>query len=275
MKKIFTSVAVIAACAVGASAQKNVDLALDVTSHTQFGSYPNVAAGDSIEFTIKISNSGTQAVEATDTLTFWMLGYTFNRSENFTPTYLSRRIYGFNIPAGQSQDYTFSVINGGGVIIDGDTIQNIFIPNDTNTLIVEVYGRDQSGTLFNDPGVDNSNPDADGALTSNNAVRRDYILGTPPTSVKDLFSKKTEALNVYPNPSNGNVNVKHALTTATEVSVKVTDIAGRVVFTQNYGKQAAGEQTFNMNLANFANGVYAIELTAGSQRATSKITIKK
>lgn len=280
MKKIFTSVAVIAACAVGAFAQKNVDLGFEITTPTEMSSHPNVASGSTFTFNIKITNTGTDAVAVTDTILMWNSGYTLLKeagSNNVSLYWMPNTVTGIAIPAGQSYNYEHIITNDSYLALqNGDTLINHFWDDDTNQVLIEGYGWDNSGELFNDPGVDNTNPDGNGALTGNNTTGvRSYILGTPPTSVKDLFSKKAEALNVYPNPSNGNVNIKHALTTATEVSVKVTDIAGRVVFTQNYGKQAAGEQTFNMNLANLANGVYAIELTAGNQRATSKFTIKK
>ncbi|RYD99392.1 MAG: T9SS type A sorting domain-containing protein [Sphingobacteriales bacterium] len=279
MKKIFTSVAVIAACAVGAFAQKNIDLGFEITTPAELSTHPNVAANSDFTFTIKITNSGTDAVVATDTILMWNNGYSLLQEAgtgNLSLYWMPNIVTGLSIPAGQSHNYEHTVTKNSYIPLqNGDTLINYFWDNDTNYLLLEGYGWDNSGALFNDPGVDNANPDGDGALTGNNSTgTRSYILGTP-TSLQDLFAKKAESLNVYPNPSNGSVNFKHTFTAAAEVAVKVTDIAGRVVFAQNYGKQAAGEQIFNMNLSDLANGVYAIEVTAGSQRATSKFTIKK
>jgi len=278
MKKIFTSVAVIAACAVGAFAQKNVDLGFEITNPAELSTHPNVAANGDFTFTIKISNSGTDAVAATDTILMWNRGYTILQESggNLSLYWMPNIVTGLSIPAGQSYNYEHTVTKNSYIDLgNDDTLINYFWDNDTNYLLLEGYGWDNNGELFNDPGVDNSNPDGDGALTGNNTTgNRSYILGTP-SSLKDLFANKAEALNVYPNPSNGSVNFKHTIAAATEVAVKVTDLVGRVVYTQNYGKQAAGEQAFKMDLTQLANGVYAIELTAGSQRATSKFTIKK
>ncbi len=275
MKKIFTSVAVIAACAVGASAQKNVDLGIRVLSPQNNATFANFVDGqDSIPFLFEISNNGTENVVAGDTL---MLTYVASFiGQNTNAKYrINENLLNYTLASGAKDTLGFFLKQGEIFIEDNGTTgsENILVKfphNAHDTIAVSIFGVDANGALFNDPGIDA----VAGTIGGNNIGAVAITFGTP-TFLKNVLASKTEPLNVYPNPSNGNVNIKHALTTATEVSVKVTDIAGRVVFTQNYGKQAAGEQTFNMNLANLANGVYAVELTAGSQRATSKFTIKK
>lgn len=272
MKKIFTSIAVIAACAVGAFAQKNVDLQMTLISPQNNATYGNFVNGqDSIPFLFEIANNGTDNVVAGDSLFLTYVGSFYGSTSN-TKYRINDLLTGINIAAGAKDTFGFFLTQGATIATTsgGEAILVKFPHNAHDTLLAYVYGADATGALFTDDGIDNNA----GTVGGNNIDGAALVFGTP-TSLKNVFANKAEALNVYPNPSNGNVNVKHALTAATEVSVKVTDIAGRVVFTQNYGKQAAGEQTFNMNLANLANGVYAIELTAGSQRATSKFTIKK
>lgn len=274
MKKIFTSVAVIAACAVGAFAQKNVDLGIRVLSPQNNATFANFVDGqDSIPFLFEISNNGTANVVAGDTL---MLTYVASFiGQNTNSKYrINENLVNYTLASGAKDTLGFFLKQGDIFIEDDGTTgsENILVKfphNAHDTIAVSIFGVDANGALFNDPGIDV----AAGTIGGNNIGAAAITFGNP-TFLKNVLAK-AEALNVYPNPSNGSVNVKHALSAATEVSVKVTDIAGRVVYTQNYGKQAAGEQTFNMNLANLANGVYAVELTAGSQRATSKFTIKK
>lgn len=271
MKKFFTSVAVIAACAVGAFAQKNVDLGISVLAPQNNTAYPNLVDGqDSIPFFFEIVNNGTANVTVDDTLVLTYVGSFVGQNTN-TRYRINEPISNYTLASGQKDTLGFFLKQGDLFASSSTEDIRVKFPNNAHdTLGVFIFGIDANGNLFIDEGID----EATGTISGNNISRVALTFGTP-TSLKNVFANKAEALNVYPNPSNGNVNIKHALSTATEVSVKVTDIAGRVVFTQNYGKQAAGEQTFNMNLANLANGVYAIELTAGSQRATSKFTIKK
>lgn len=275
MKKIVTTLAVVSAVTAGTFAQKNVDLGFAISRPTEMGVYPNVAAQDSFNFKVTITNSGTDAVAPTDTIQMWVGGYGVNQTQSQL-TWLGRRVYGFDIPAGQSTEYSYWVVKGSGFITSAnDTIINWFWDNDTNQVAVEGYGWDNNSVLFNDPGVNNANPEGENGLTGNNAtgVRR-YILGTP-NSIKNVFAAKAQALNVFPNPTTGTLNVNYDFKTTVEATVIVTDIAGRQVYTNNFGKQNVGAQTLNMNLSNLAPGVYTIELTAGDERATSKFNIKK
>jgi hypothetical protein len=276
MKKIVTSLAVVTAVSAGAFAQKNVDLGFAITTPTEMGVYPNVAELDSFNIKIAISNSGTDAVAPTDTIQMWMAGYAVNISQNQL-TWMGRRITGLNIPAGQTAEYSYWVVKGSGVVTgNNDTIINWFFDNDTNQIKVEGYGWDNNDVLFNDPGVDNANPEGENGLTGNNSTAvRSYILGTTnPNSIKSIFAKN-EALNVFPNPTTGAVNINYNFKNAAEATVKVTDIAGRQVYANNFGKVNAGAQTLNINLSNLAAGVYTIELNAGEVSASSKINIKK
>lgn len=273
MKKIFTSVAVIAACAVGAFAQKNVDLEIRLLSPLNNSTYDNFVNGeDTIPFFYEITNNGTANIVPGDTIIFNYEGSFYGGTSNSKYS-LTQEMNEMSLAAGAKDTLGFLLIQGdtiGTNSTNGEPIIVKFPHNAHDTLSVFAFGIGADGNLFTDPGID---PVAN-TVGGNNIDAAALVFGTP-TSLKNIFANKAEVLNVYPNPTNGNVNVKHALSAASEVSVKVTDIAGRAVYTQNYGKQAAGEQTFNMNLAHLANGVYSVELTAGSQRATSKFTIKK
>lgn len=275
MKKFFTSIALLAACAVGANAQKTVDLGFSITSPTELGVYANVASADSFNIKVNIKNNGTADVVPTDTIIVWQIGHAVNvNAQQFEWT--GTALTGLSIASGATYEYSrFYTKNSGYINQDGDTVVYYFKDNDTNQLIVEGYGYEANGTLFNDAGVDNTNPDADGALTGNNTTGvRNYILGVV-TSTKDVSVAKSEVLNVYPNPSNGIVNVDYNFANATEANVKVTNLLGQVVYTQELGKQAAGKQSFNINLTNLANGMYTIELYTNESRAINKMTIKK
>lgn len=96
------------------------------------------------------------------------------------------------------------------------------------------------------------------------------------TGIDDLFGgNHTKAnLNVYPNPAFNTVSFKYNFTKGSAV-VRVTDIAGRVVLTQDFGKQSAGEKTMTIDVSSLNAGMYYLELVTDDTRAISKLTIRK
>ncbi len=80
--------------------------------------------------------------------------------------------------------------------------------------------------------------------------------------------------NIYPNPTAELAHINFNLLNDTEVSVIVTDLAGKVMSTQNLGTLTAGSQTANVDASTFANGIYFVTVTAGTAQTTQKF-IKK
>jgi Secretion system C-terminal sorting domain/PKD-like domain len=76
---------------------------------------------------------------------------------------------------------------------------------------------------------------------------------------------------IYPNPTNGMINVEYDLATASTVNFVVVDVLGRVVA----NVKTQGDAGFNMqkiDLADFASGVYTIIMDKGtSERVVRKV----
>jgi hypothetical protein len=85
----------------------------------------------------------------------------------------------------------------------------------------------------------------------------------------------TASLAIYPNPASDKVNFKYTFPKSSEVSVRITDIAGRTALTKDFGKQAQGEKEFMLDISALQNGVYYIELISDNKRAINKLTIRK
>ncbi|HRP89921.1 MAG TPA: T9SS type A sorting domain-containing protein [Edaphocola sp.] len=278
MKKIITSLVLALGVAYGAMAQKNVDLAFSVTNPgTEFQAVPNVAGGDSLQFNIQIANNGTAAVVASDSIVVWQLGYLYKISGQNLINYVweGRLITGVSIPAGQSYTHSFYIKKGAARIAqNGDTVINYFIDNDTNFIKAEGYGWESNGNLFTDPGVDNNDPDGENGLTGNNTTTRNYIMGAS-TGTKNVGTFKFEALNVYPNPSNGNLNISYNFKNNSEANVRVFDLSGKVVFTKNLGTISEGTKNFNLDMNTLSTGFYTIELITNEGTAVGRFNIKK
>lgn len=94
-----------------------------------------------------------------------------------------------------------------------------------------------------------------------NPIDADYDSKT--TSI----AKVSPVLNVtvYPNPTNQVVNVSFDLVNATDVSVEVLDLTGKLVASPSQLSNAVGAQTISADLSGMNNGVYfvVIKTTAG------------
>lgn len=79
---------------------------------------------------------------------------------------------------------------------------------------------------------------------------------------------------LFPNPTTDNLTVRYISGVASEVTVTVTDITGKVVAEFEEGTQAAGTHELNINTSSFAEGVYYVTIASGNSVLTEKV-IKK
>jgi hypothetical protein len=77
------------------------------------------------------------------------------------------------------------------------------------------------------------------------------------------------ATEIYPNPHQGSVNVKTVLKKAGLVSIVVTDVLGKTVYTHKE-TVVAGKYEHSLNLESLASGVYLLALTSDG-----KVVVKK
>ncbi|OJV55977.1 MAG: hypothetical protein BGO31_18010 [Bacteroidetes bacterium 43-16] len=95
-------------------------------------------------------------------------------------------------------------------------------------------------------------------------------------SVKDMIAKRSlEALVVYPNPAANNLKFDYEFKQNTNASLIIRDVTGRIVKTENFGRQVIGKQTFAVDIAALANGNYVAEFQTGEVTAVSKFSVAK
>ena len=111
-------------------------------------------------------------------------------------------------------------------------------------------------------------------VRSNNADAHTITINCGGTSITDIKGLDRTQLFAFPNPAQNAVSFKYIFKAGNAVA-RITDIAGRVVLTQDFGKQSAGEKTLSVDVSALNNGMYYIELVTAEQRAISKITIRK
>lgn len=72
-------------------------------------------------------------------------------------------------------------------------------------------------------------------------------------------------VTAWPNPVRESFEVSLTLRKAAEVSVCLTDIYGRTVFTKNYDKLQKGQQRFNYQSAQLTPGIYLLQVQIGKE----------
>jgi hypothetical protein len=79
----------------------------------------------------------------------------------------------------------------------------------------------------------------------------------------------------YPNPFNSQTAVSYQLSAVSRVSLKLYDVAGRLVSNQELGIRNPGSHRAIINGERLASGVYFLKLAAGNRIATRKIVCVK
>ncbi len=82
-------------------------------------------------------------------------------------------------------------------------------------------------------------------------------------------------LDIYPNPAVNQANIVYNLSNEAAVNIKVTDVSGKVILTENLGSQVAGQYTKNINTAEMAEGVYFYTLTVDGEQTTKKLIVSR
>ncbi len=87
---------------------------------------------------------------------------------------------------------------------------------------------------------------------------------------------ETVALSAFPNPANNATTLNFTLSRATRVQLRLYDVMGRLVATNDLGARAAGEHHQNVSLNGLATGIYVAELSGESgEAARTKIMLLK
>lgn len=84
------------------------------------------------------------------------------------------------------------------------------------------------------------------------------------------FDEVSILFNIFPNPSNGVFQVQ-LLNTDEDVTVSVTDITGRLIFSD----RIAGKSLFSIDISEKAEGTYFLQITDGEKQTSKPIIYQK
>ena len=96
----------------------------------------------------------------------------------------------------------------------------------------------------------------------------------------DLLPNSTELSNIYPNPFNPSTTIEYALNAASDVSLHIYDMQGRVVKTLVSNNLDAGSHSIvwkgiNDNGVQVSSGMYLVRMEANGQAYQQAITLLK
>jgi hypothetical protein len=128
-----------------------------------------------------------------------------------------------------------------------------------NTYNQSVLGYTNDGSLF--------------SLTSPSAVMV-RLLDDPSLAPSSTENISMNSFEVYPNPANESTRVSFELKNEADVTVQVTDMAGKVVLSNSLGF-VSGSQQVEFNTSNLQAGAYLINVISNDSISTKKLIIKK
>ena len=93
--------------------------------------------------------------------------------------------------------------------------------------------------------------------------------------MEELLSRQGVVLGQnMPNPCVGNTSIRYSLSQSHQVAIKVRDTMGRVVAQQDMGTMGAGEHTWEVNVDNWASGIYTYTLEVDHWSMTKRMSVK-
>ncbi len=87
------------------------------------------------------------------------------------------------------------------------------------------------------------------------------------------LSISNSQLSIYPNPSFSNTTIKYEMPKATNISLRLYDISGRLVKTIYSGTQEKGYHKIEIPRREFRRGIYFIRFKAGEFESTRKLIL--
>jgi hypothetical protein len=161
---------------------------------------------------------------------------------------------------------------------DGDSYTPIEMVAGTEYLVVmEVFGGSRVWYGINPFDEDQSGRYNDGStwyLSSGEpmiALNFDNALGL---AEQEKYTNFSIGQNV-PNPFDNSSVITYTLNEASNVSVLITDVTGKVVQTITPGNQVAGTHTLTIDAANLADGMYFYTFTVGNETVTKQMVVSK
>ena len=94
-------------------------------------------------------------------------------------------------------------------------------------------------------------------------------VNTNTVNSNDLFVSQT-----YPNPTSGMAYINVAIKKAGNINITVTDMLGKIVYSQVNSAVASGTTTLSLNTAKWNAGIYNYTIISGNQKVSKKMIVQ-
>ncbi len=81
------------------------------------------------------------------------------------------------------------------------------------------------------------------------------------------------ALNIFPNPTSDILNIDFESIETSTLTLDITDIAGKIVYTEEIENTVVGNNTIRIDVSNLASGSYQINFNVAGQTASYKLMV--
>ena len=163
-------------------------------------------------------------------------------------------------------DYAY---NGqGGAPLTAGATYLVTVVNDAGDAVIGTAGESYAQTSF----VYDVADDTWYYTTNTPAVRLNLDPASNTVSLEE--NNQIVGVSIYPNPVSEELTVNYAVASASDVTVEVVDITGKVIATVNEGAKAQGSHTAAINTAALATGVYYANIYANGTKVTKKFVKK-
>jgi len=94
------------------------------------------------------------------------------------------------------------------------------------------------------------------------------------TSVEEISDLSFDLGQNVPNPSTGLTSINYSLTQAGEVTFQVMDITGKVISSEELGKQGVGSYSIELETSDYPAGMYNYTLSVDGEKATKRMIVQ-
>jgi aminopeptidase N len=141
----------------------------------------------------------------------------------------------------------------------GDTTITVF--NDKDPQTFEFTLKEKPTNLVFDP---------------NNLILKDLeVIAIPNALANEPETENPFALNVYPNPSAGNIEVSFKLSKSANVKLSIFDFSGKEILIQSEEKLSIGNHSRNLKISQFSSGTYILNLNVDGMNESRKLVTFK
>jgi hypothetical protein len=256
MKKIYTLLFATLGISVAATAQREMDLGVVMTTPAA-GFVFN--SGSPLDIATVITNNGPEALEINDSV--------------FVQYYVGTSLLTFNLNGSSVTTFYFKTTRQVPI---GDTVH--FSPSFPGLTFPAAMNGQSDFCVLVIPVNRTIDSIVDRTPANNMACNMiTFANGQVGSGVNSItWANGVNTVNaIYPNPATTEANFVVELAGRESVSVKVVDLAGRVVLAEDKGVMAEGEQTIRVNTSGVAAGLYIYQITMGKNTISGKLNIAK